>query len=317
MIALLLVVSVIPPALMVGGPSGTPDGPIFQATRPIRIFILAGQSNAVGYNNTTELREDKIHFDERLSQLRVLFWPGSNARAGFADQWIKLRAGVSDISDREPFRDGCFGPEIGFALSLSHALPDEEIAIIKYAVGATGIARSEDYDDYIPSLTGFDDKGRNWYPGSKGKSPGMLYEDLLMNVRSALDALEKQGRKYQIAGFMWMQGEHEAGISKKMAGDYDELLTLFRNSVRKDLKSKDLPFVIGEVNSHTWAFADIGRRSQLEACRHDPKTFLVKTTDLSRKGIGGLAHFEADAMLELGDRFAKGMLRLLSNGDGG
>ena len=38
-------------------------------------------------------------------------------------------------------------------------MPNERIAIIKCAVGGTGIARSVDYRDYGPSLKGFKDQG--------------------------------------------------------------------------------------------------------------------------------------------------------------
>ena len=117
---------------------------------------------------------------------------------------------------------------------------------------------------------------------------------------------------YEICGFLWMQGEHEAGISKKMAEDYGRLLTLFRESIRKDLKKKKLPFVVGEINNHTWAFAEIARKGQAEACEGDNCSLLVRTTDLSRGSIGGAAHFDADGMLTLGERFAQEMLTFIN-----
>ncbi len=300
-----------PAEKIAGTDNGTPY-PIHKKSA-VKVFILAGQSNAVGYNHIRELHA-------RLEEVRKvtgensqwLFWPGSNARSGFANVWTRLQPGLSDISANEPYRNGCFGPEIGFVIGLQQTFPNEKIAIIKYAEGGTGIARSADYDDYIPALKDFDDKGRNWHPPLKGQDGGLLYSNLLDNIRNALVELKNQGLKYEICGVLWMQGEHEAGISKKMAGDYQRLLTLFRGSVRKDLKKKKLPFVVGEINSHTWAFADIARKGQLEACESDPNSLLVKTTDLSRGSIGGAAHFDADGMLTLGERFAKGMVKLIN-----
>jgi hypothetical protein len=283
-----------------------------QESCKVKVFILAGQSNAVGYNNINEFHGGGKDFRETFhKQSGILFWPGSNAREGFANLWIKLQMGVSDISDTKPFKDSCFGPEIGFGETLSEALPDERIAIIKYAVGATGIACSSDYRDYIPALKGFDDKGRNWHPPTNNKNPGILYESLMDNIHAALASLRGMGKNYEISGFIWMEGEHEAGISMKMANDYGKLLTLFIRSVRSDLGVKDLPFVIGEVNSHNWAYGDIVRKHQSEVCQRDPNSLLIKTTDLSRNGVGGPAHFDADGMLKLGNRFAHGMLQLL------
>lgn len=43
----------------------------------------------------------------------------------------------------------------------------------------------------------------------------------------------------------------------------------------------------------------------------DPNSILIKTTYLSRNRVGGPAYFDADGMLTLGDRFARGMLQLL------
>ncbi len=280
----------------------------------LKVFIIAGQSNAVGYSNIEEYQGDTEYLQKNLKKLtKILFWPGSNAKQGFANTWTKLQVGVSEISEIESFKNGCFGPEIGFGLSLSKTMRDDEIAIIKYAVGGTGIARSIDYQDYIPSLKGFNDKGKNWYPPVNGKDAGLLYENLMLNIRNALNALKQEGRNYEILGFIWIQGEHEAGISKKMALDYGKLLTLFKTSVRNDLNIKDLPFIIGEVNSHTWAYGEIVRENQASVCQKDPNSLLIKTIDLSRNGVGGAAHFDANGMLTLGNRLAEGMLRLLGS----
>jgi hypothetical protein len=285
-------------------------------SRPVKVFILAGQSNAVGYNHIRELHYQSENVKQMLNkQSTILFWPGSNAKPGSANIWTKLQIGLSEISINEPYKDGCFGPEIGLSLGIQKVLPDEKIAVIKYAEGGTGIARSVDYQDYIPALKDFDDKGRNWYPPTEGKAVGSLYKSLIENIQNALAALKSQGLNYEIDGFLWMQGEHEAGISKKMASDYGKLLTIFRESIRHDLNIKELPFIVGEINSHTWAFADIARNNQASACQKDPHSRLIKTTDLSRGSIGGAAHFDADGMLTLGERFANGMLLFLKGKD--
>jgi pimeloyl-ACP methyl ester carboxylesterase len=276
--------------------------------KPVKVFILSGQSNAVGYNDIGELRTRPDHFNDLTGEHSpVLFWPGTNALPEFSGKWITLRPGVSEIAAEEAYKGGCFGPEIGFALTMSGMVPGERIAIIKYAVGATGIARSKDYHDYIPGFEKFDDKGENWSPPAKGEQAGLLYQELIKNIKTALDSLNRRGVSYVISGFLWMQGEHEAGISKKMAEDYDVLLSQFRKSIRGDLRLKRLPFVVGEINSHSWAFGDLARESQAKACREDKHTILIKTIDLPRGSVGGLAHFDADGMMELGKRFSRGL----------
>ena len=269
--------------------------------RPVRVVVVAGQSNAVGYNHIRDYRGGREPFPEALhTQPRILFWPGSEpAPSVGSNLWTKLRVGDS----------GAFGPEISLAHDLERAWPETQIAIVKFAVGGSGIARSADYNDYIPALANYDDHRRNWHWPQGGREAGLLYQALISNVREAVSALEREGRKWELTGFVWMQGEHEGGISRMMASDYAELLTAFMKAVRKDLRATALPFAIGQVNSHTWAYGDIARKCQVEVCGKDKRTLLVETVDLPRVS-GDAAHFTADGMITLGSRFAEAMVVL-------
>jgi len=263
---------------------------------PVQVYILAGQSNAVGYNDLKEYRNGKEAFPESLrEQIDVLFWD-ADASSG---EWTSLRVRES----------GGFGPEIGFAAQMSSDRPGQKIAIIKCAVGGTGIARSTEYRDYIPGYEEFDDQGDHWHPPTEGGAVGLRYQHLVETICKALIAFENDHVNWELAGFIWMQGEHEAGLSPTMAGRYGELLESFMAAVRRDCSSPGLPFVIGEVNGHDWPFAEIVRREQARVCESDPRAILVKTADLSRKGSGGGAHFDADGMLALGMRIAGELLR--------
>jgi hypothetical protein len=274
-----------------------------RSQRPIRVFVVAGQSNAEGHNNIRQYHGGRKTFPSALkAQPQILFWPGINTPQPDENLWTTLQVQG----------DGSFGPEIALAHDLEEKMPGETIAIVKYASGGTGIARSVDYTDYIPAVAGFNDNGRNWHPPTDGREAGNLYSALIANVRDAESALERDGKTWELTGFVWMQGEHEASISRKMAEDYEGLLSDFIHAVRKDLRTPSLPFVIGQVNSHTWAYGDIARKCQVEVCRKDKRTLLVKTVDLPRVN-GDAAHFTADGMLTLGSRFADEMMRLVSD----
>lgn len=279
--------------------------------KSIDVYILAGQSNAVGFNNAALYEGGVENFSSKFIQdSRVLLWAGSNARADFANKWSSLQIGVSEIAVDAAYKHA-FGPEIGFAKTMTAKMPGRQIAIIKYAVGGTGIARSSDYNDYIPSLKDYYDKGINWHYPEANRKAGALYTNLFENIAAAIDSLKKLNYSCNIAGFIWMQGEHEAGISATMASDYKDLLLHLFSSVRKDLNQPELPVVIGQVNSNTWAFGHLARQRQAEYCATDPHSKLVTTTDLSRNGNGDTAHFNAEGMLLLGERFAEQMLLLL------
>jgi hypothetical protein len=266
----------------------------------IRVFIIAGQSNAEGHNHVGQYKGGREPFPAVLrEQPRILFWPGNNSPQTNANLWTTLRVDSS----------GAFGPEITFAHDVAAALTNQTVAIIKYAAGGTGIARSANYTDYIPAVAGYNDKGRNWHPPTDGREAGSLYTALIGNVQQALLALERDGKRWTLSGFIWMQGEHEASISHKMADDYQSLLADFIRSVRKDLQALALPVVIGQVNSHTWVYGEIARKAQVEVCQKEPRIRLVQTIDLPRVN-GDAAHFTADGMLTLGSRFAEAILAI-------
>jgi hypothetical protein len=274
------------------------------AKRPVKVFIVAGQSNAAGCNRAKEYKKGRVEFPKAYRhQPDVLFWFANDTGKKGEPTWKPLATTDS----------GAFGPEIGFAHDLTSEFRTQRIAIIKCASGGTGIARSVDYRDYIPALKGFNDHGKNWHPPTDGKEAGLLYRWLIRQVREALSALDRQQTQWELAGCLWMQGEHEAGISRMMAQDYDKLLDGFIGSVRNDLKAPAMPFFIGQVNSHTWAYGEIVRKKQALVCQKDHNAVLVKTTELSRNGSGGAAHFDADGMLELGSRFAKAAISLTGN----
>jgi len=236
--------------------------------------------------------------EEFRSQPDSLFWDEKTKG------WIPLCVGKSHGA-----HTNAFGPEIGFAHDLAKLADNGQIAIIKCAVGGTGIARARDYSDIIPNV-GPNDSGNNWHPPAEGQDAGKLYQQLMRETEHALSALKSDGRTYELSAFLWMQGEREAVISPKMAGDYETLLKSLIRSIRTDLKTPALPFVIGEVNSHTWKYGDIVRKAQDKVCKEDGNALLVKTTDLSRKGSGGVSHFDADGMIEVGSRFATAVNQL-------
>lgn len=268
--------------------------------KPIRVFVLAGQSNAVGYNHIREYKLGKAKFPEHLQkQEDILFWDTGKLASSVQNKWSQLTVSAK----------GSFGPEISFAYTMAKLMPKYRIAIIKCAFGGTGIAPSSRYKDFIPQLKNFDDKGKNWLPSPQGDKEGLLYQDLIANLRAAEKSSLLKNNKWRYAGLLWMQGEHEAGCSPSMAKDYGKLLKSLITSVRKELKSKKIPTVVGEINNHSWKFQDIARAGQKATCEELKNVSLVKTTDLPRGLSGGAAHFTCDGTLSLGLRFAKAMAK--------
>jgi hypothetical protein len=143
----------------------------------VPVFVFAGQSNAVGINNVSELTPAQL-----AAQPNVLFYgpnEGGNTWGAFAP------------SSSSPNAGGGFGAEISTGKTISNALGGTLVAEVKYAVGATNL---------------FD----QWNPAGSGN----LYDNMVARVNQSIAGLQAQrGDTGYVAGFFWMQGESDAGRS--------------------------------------------------------------------------------------------------------
>ena len=105
------------------------------SSETIKVLILLGQSNMVGF----------AHADEFPAEMAA---PSENRLLLTDDGWVPLEPGARN------------GPEISLAYELSDVWPDETIGIIKVAVGGTGIrAFIPDWSEDLADLTGDGHKG--------------------------------------------------------------------------------------------------------------------------------------------------------------
>ena len=87
--------------------------------KPLKVFVLAGQSNMVGIRaKVSELPDDL-----KGEQKTAFFFDGR--------RWISVAPGKTEKRG--------FGPEISFALRMSKKL-DEPVGIIKHSVGASSLS---------------------------------------------------------------------------------------------------------------------------------------------------------------------------------
>jgi len=171
---------------------------------PIKVFLLGGQSNMEGLGKVVNL---KSPYNEAFSKVQV--WSG---------KWAPLSSILNN-------KYGEFGPEISFGHTIANALPDEDIRLIKYAVGGTAL-----YDD--------------WSPTTKGKQ----YLGFMKTAKAALTDLDAKKLKYEISGMLWLQGESDAGENK--AETYEKNLTAFIAHMRTEFKTPEMPFIIARVRDY-------------------------------------------------------------------
>ncbi len=252
--------------------------PAVSEAKPLRVFILAGQSNMEGHAKVETF--DYIGEDPAtarlLKQMRgadgkptvcegvwISYFTGSGHENG--EGHGKLTAGYG--SRRNPKQDGGkIGPEFTFGLKMDAAF-DKPVLIIKTAWGGKSLHtdfRSPSAGPYVfneTQLANFQKQGKEIDAVSVAKEneTGCYYRLMLEHVRHVLSDIkrvcpaydEKQG--FEISGFVWLQGWNDlvdSGVypNRHKPGGYDAYSTVMAHlirDVRRDLNAPRMPFVIG------------------------------------------------------------------------
>ncbi len=238
------------------------------AGEPLKVFILAGQSNMQGHAHVRTLQHLAMH-EETKPMLAAI--QNSDGTPKVHDQvWIsylssdgvkqgKLTTGYGANAEK-------LGPELTFGIYMQQAL-GEPILLIKTAWGGKSL-----HTDFRPPSAGpfvFAESQREQIR-KQGKDlesvqaekiavTGIAYRDMMAHVKKVLGDIRtvcpdyNQEQGYQLAGFVWLQGWNDmvdgsVYPDRGKPGGYDQysinLAHLIRD-VRRDLDAPLLPFVIG------------------------------------------------------------------------
>ncbi|WP_437728319.1 sialate O-acetylesterase [Sorangium sp. So ce861] len=286
--------------------------------QPVKVFVLAGQSNMVGFGVGNALpaelqSQPDIWYDHHNPDARE----GGPYAEATSDDWGPL----------EPKGEARrYGPEITFGHAMAAAYPAHRIAIVKMAQGGTNLV---------------DHWGRGLAPDPEVLYKSQLYHALLGKLDSAtyageralrypgeptrldnaLARLESEGHDVEIAGLLWMQGENEAGWSA--AFNYGDTLRGFIAAIREDLGVPGLPVVLGRISDNLYpanggpvaagkeANIDAVRAAQVAVAEEDPRVAWVDTDDFAPRRSDDAWHFDSAAYQLLGERFAGAYLALV------
>ena len=270
------------------------------------LIIVAGQSNAVGYDaQAAELPEDP-------SDRQVMFWwrcgdpPPDTYDSSSARKWTTLqpqtRGKPLAKDSNEPgeqrfglrrqygnFRTaGGFGPEIGLARELAKR-ENRMLAVVKVAFSGTGI-RSD------------------WSPTDKGDS-GACYRALVTEVAAARAAARSRDVELQPRALVWVQGESDSNA--KDAPHYERALAQMLAALRKELAA---PQLIALVSLNTRfgngenKFVPVVVRAQQAVAGAEKLTVYVDT-DGAETLPPRHTHFTTRGTLEIGRRFAAALAK--------
>jgi len=238
---------------------------------PIKVFILAGQSNMEGQGVVS--MDDPHSYNGGKGNL---VWSMKHSQSAEKMKKLKNEKGEWVVRDdvqisfmvRDKVRKGGLtvgytgyggsshiGPELGFGFVMGDYF-DNPVLLIKTAWGGKSL-----YVDFRPP--------------SSGGQVGPYYTKMIEEVRDALAALGDQ--KYEIAGFVWQQGWNDM-CTKPAIPEYAQNLVNLVKDLRKEFNVPNMPVVVGELGNAGVDFS----KEQEKGTRQIKNALFVRTRDFLR-----------------------------------
>lgn len=308
---------------------------ITTATKPVKVFVLAGQSNMQGHGRITMEKEGDLPHaagqkqfaylkeGEEWAQRDDVFYYHKNGKGEITKS--KLRPGLGARPDS-------VGPELAFGHVLGNHF-DEPVLLIKCAWGGQAIGMT-----FRPPSSGLpeDEVLQKMFLGAKKKNAeltldeykkvfGSRYHQTLEEVRTVLANLPSEfpqldGQRHELVGFFWHQGWND-GTKKEFAREYEANMTNFIKDMRRDLGNEELPFVIATSGmggpDATGVAGFLGKSiepAQVKAAAKYEYCTAVETRAFQKHKPGRQKshwHNSAESYCLVGHAAAKAMLKLL------
>lgn len=297
---------------------GEPD-----MSKPVKVFIMMGQSNMVGMSPMSSLTE--------YCKTKKMY-PYLLDDEGKWAQRSDVRCAMVTCNQHEgPLAPGFGARGIGVELGFGWQVGDfykEPVLLIKACIGNRSLGwdllppGSEPYDGE-PGYRGTKEnpKGNGEIPAGAGWYAGKQYDDDTANAKAALANLDKYypgAKNYEVAGFVFWQGEKDHGNQNHM-NRYEENLVRFIKALRKDFNSPNAKFVCGTLGESKKGSGD----KVMEACfavdgesgKHPEFKGNVKAvyTNPICNGGSGNGHYGGDAgtYMNVGEAMGKAMVELM------
>jgi hypothetical protein len=295
--------------------------------RPVKVFILAGQSNMEGqavvdldgkdYNGGKGTLNFLLH-DPNKGALFKHLKRTDETWIVRDDVWCRykreqgpllagpLTIGFSVYGDRHHF-----GPELQFG----HVLGDHfqnQVLLIKTAWGGKSLVK-------------------DFRPPSSGGDVGPYYTRMVEQVREALANLKTDfpgydGGGHELAGFVWYHGWNDGVDPKNAVPEYEQNLVNLINDVRKEFNAPKLPVIVGELTGAwvnapgAWATLRTAQRKAAERPEFKGSVLFVETHEFVRRpedspnpGHGHHEFGNAETYFLVGDALGRGMKTLLTS----
>jgi len=250
------------------------------AGKPLKVFILAGQSNMQGKARVRTIERLNMTEDGKQMYEDIMGEDSSPApvKGVYSIYFTGGRSGPSVFKgplqpgyEGEITPDSSFGPEYTFGIYMQEHL-NEPFLIIKTAWGGKNLLQQ-----FRPPSAGelpFDEAKAKKLKAEGAldaavaehkKKTGEYYRLMMQHVNEVLadpgtyHPAYNDEDGYEIAGFVWFQGFNDlvgpyprvdptkGKKSPKDFSEYSRLMACFIRDVRKDVKAPEMPFVIGAI----------------------------------------------------------------------
>ena len=298
---------------------------------PLKIFILAGQSNMCGMGSVTHLHQLIDAASDQPNEYRDKLWETETSAFRVRDDvYIKNESVHGKLTVAPGYAaKNCFGPELMFGWTVGDALEENgfnKILLIKTAWGGKSLAM-----DFRPPSSGMP-------PGDNPPDPsrvGAFYRKMIQEVKDVVANLaaivpeysDEEG--YTLDGLAWFQGWNDM-LNWSTVNEYGTNLANLIRDVRNDLETPNMPFVIGELGQHgpaeqldrskRWVPRVLAfRKHQYEVTQMDEfrgNTIYVKTAEFmvfGQETFNKEYHYNgrADTFYHIGEALSVGMLELM------
>jgi alpha-galactosidase len=279
-----------------------------ETSQPVQVFLMAGQSNMVGFGSVQHLHSliemgNYTHLVDENDQWRV------RSRVRVILPSLKVESLTVGLGFNESF----IGPELGFGWTISESLPNQNILIIKAAWDGYSLAVN-----FRPPSAGLGNYTNFRHKQFSDEKYGAAYREMMSIVNQSLEALAEP---YEIKGFVWFQGWADQSPQKN--SEYKRNLVYLIQDIRSALHVPDLCVVIGECGQYRGKPKDQENLQRVRDAQKAVTELFPNTSQLvdarafthenrtEHYNPGFHYHGHADTYYDIGAAFGEAMLELM------
>ncbi len=220
------------------------DGPLKKG--PVKVFILAGQSNMEGHAAESTL--DHLGGDPNYTPVLARVKKKDGTAVVRDDVWVEYLGKKGNLTTGFGVNNtaGKFGPELGFGINVGDYL-DNQVLLIKACWGGHNL-----YGHYRSPSSGKPAYDTGKWP--KAEDVGVSYRKMVSITRDVVKNLKTlfpdydEAKGYEIAGFLWFQGFNDQFDPNAIA-EYEQNMVNLIKDLRKEFNVPNMPVVIGELGA--------------------------------------------------------------------